>query len=66
MRTLVEGGAWKDEKDLVKSYEDSMSYAYFRGKIEKRELAFSNALKSIEIVTQERDNTEYEFTDLDH
>ena len=66
MRTLVESCAWKDEKDLVKSYEDSMSYTYFRGKIEKREFVFSNALKSIEIVIQERDNTEYEITDLDH
>ena len=66
MRTLVESSAWKDEKDLVKSYDDSMSYAYFRGRIEKNEQAFSNVLKSIDIVTQERDNTEYEVTDLDH
>lgn len=66
MRTLVESGAWKDEKDLVKSYDDSMSYTYFRGRIEKNEQAFSNLLKSIDIVTQEKDNTEYEVTDLDH
>lgn len=66
MRTLVESSAWKDEKDLVKSYDDSMSYAYFKGRIEKNEKIFSNLLKSIDIVTQERDNTEYEVTDLDH
>ncbi|MBA7676263.1 Aerobic cobaltochelatase subunit CobN [subsurface metagenome] len=66
MRTLVESSRWKDEKDLVKSYDDSMSYAYFRGRIEKNEQAFSNILESIDIVTQERDNTEYEVTDLDH
>ena len=66
MRTLVESSSWKDEKDLVKSYDDSMSYAYFKGKIERNEQAFSNILKTIDIVTQERDNTEYEVTDLDH
>lgn len=66
MRTLVESGVWKDEKDLVKSYDDSMSYAYFRGRIERNKKAFSEVLKFIDIVTQERDNTEYEVTDLDH
>ncbi len=66
MRTLIESSTWRDEKDLVNSYDDSMSYAYFRGRIEKNAQAFSNALKSIDIVTQERDNTEYEITDLDH
>jgi len=66
MRTLVESSVWKEEKDLVKSYEDSMSYVYFTGKVEKNEKAFSNILKSVDIVTQERDNTEYEVIDLDH
>jgi cobaltochelatase CobN len=66
IRTQIESSAWKDEKDLTKSYDDSMSYAYFKGRIEKNEQAFSNILKSIDIVTQERDNTEYEVTDLDH
>jgi cobaltochelatase CobN len=66
MRTLIESGAWKEEKDLVKSYDDSMSYAYFKGRIERNERAFSNLVKSIDIVTQERDNIEYEVTDLDH
>ncbi|MHA1304689.1 MAG: cobaltochelatase subunit CobN, partial [Candidatus Heimdallarchaeaceae archaeon] len=32
MRTLVESSSWNDEEDLVKSYDDSMSYAYFKGK----------------------------------
>jgi len=66
MRTLVESSSWKDEKDLVKSYDDSMSYAYFKGRIERNEQAFSSILKTIDLVTQERDNTEYEVTDLDH
>jgi len=66
VRTLVESSSWNDEKDLVKSYDDSMSYAYYKGRVEKNEQAFSNILKTIDIVTQERDNTEYEITDLDH
>lgn len=66
MRTLIECSTWKDEKDLVKSYDESMSYAYFKGRIESNIQAFSNILRTIDIVTQERDNTEYEVTDLDH
>ncbi len=66
MRTLVESGAWRNEEELVKSYDDSMSYAYFKKRIEKNEMAFSSLLKLIDVVTQERDNTEYEVTDLDH
>jgi cobaltochelatase CobN len=66
MRTLIESGSWDEEKDLVKSYDDSMSYAYFNGKIEKSQQAFSSALKTVDVITQERDGTEYEVTDLDH
>jgi len=66
MTTLVENGTWKEEKDLVKHYDDSMSYVYSTGKVEKNEKAFLTVLKSIDMVTQERDNTEYEVTDLDH
>ena len=66
VRTLIESSAWEEEKDLVKSYEDSMNYVYFTGRVEKNEKAFSNMLRSIDIVTQERDNTEYEVIDLDH
>lgn len=66
MRTLIESSRWKDEKDLVKSYDESMSYAYLNGRIERNDSAFSSALKTVDIVTQERDNTEYEITDLDH
>jgi len=66
MRTLVESSSWNDEGELVASYDDSMNYAYLRSGVKKGERAFSTALKSIDIVTQERDNTEYEVTDLDH
>ncbi|MCX7726955.1 MAG: cobaltochelatase subunit CobN, partial [Chitinispirillaceae bacterium] len=66
MTTLIESGQWINEKELVKSYDDSMSYTYFRGKVERNDKVFYQMVKSIEIVTQERDNTEYEVTDLDH
>ncbi|MHA1685543.1 MAG: cobaltochelatase subunit CobN [Candidatus Heimdallarchaeaceae archaeon] len=66
MRTLVESSSWNDEEDLVESYDDSMSYAYLKGGIVRNEQAFSTALEHVDIVTQERDNTEYEVTDLDH
>ena len=66
MRTLVESGSWRDEKDLVKSYDDSMCYAYFKGRVERNEQAFSNILKTVDLVSQERDSTEYEVIDLDH
>jgi len=66
MRALIESSSWKDEKDLVESYDNSMSYAYFNGRIENKRQAFSSILKTVDVVTQERDNTEYEVTDLDH
>lgn len=66
MRTLVETGVWKDERELVQSYTDSMSYAYFNGRIERNESAFLALLSSVDLVTQERDSVEYEVTDLDH
>jgi cobaltochelatase CobN len=66
MRTEVEKGSWQNEEDLVKQYDESMSYAYFRGKVQKHAQAFSHAAQSVDLVTQERDNTEYEVTDLDH
>ena len=66
VRTLIECSSWNDEEDLVKSYDDSMCYAYFKGRIERNEQAFSKILETVDLVTQERDNTEYEVTDLDH
>ncbi|MDY6933385.1 MAG: cobaltochelatase subunit CobN [Spirochaetota bacterium] len=66
MRTMVENSTWDDEGELVRHYDDSMSYAYFKGRAERSEHAFTHLLKSINLITQERDNTEYEVTDLDH
>lgn len=66
MRTLVENSSWEDEEELSKSYEDSMSYAYLPGEIKRDVNGFSKILENVDIVAQERDNTEYEVTDLDH
>ncbi|OPX59693.1 MAG: cobaltochelatase subunit CobN [Methanobacterium sp. PtaB.Bin024] len=66
MRTRVETGNWEEEEELVESYQDSMKYAYQEGTITESEEAFNRALSRVDMVTQERDNTEYEVTDLDH
>lgn len=66
MRTLVESSSWDDEEELAESYEDSMSYAYLPGEIKRNVKGFGKILENIDIVAQERDNTEYEVTDLDH
>jgi cobaltochelatase CobN len=66
MRTLVENSSWEDEEELAESYEDSMSYAYLPGEIKRNIKGFGKILENVDVVAQERDNTEYEVTDLDH
>lgn len=66
MRALVETGAWRDEGELMESYDKSMSYCYFHGKVEESRSLFTRIVSTIDLVSQERDKTEYEFVDLDH
>lgn len=66
MRTLIENSSWEDEEELAESYEDSMSYAYIPGEIKRNVKGFGKILENVDVVAQERDNTEYEVTDLDH
>ena len=66
MRTLVESSNWSDEKELAASYDDSMSHAYWGGRTIRAPELFQDLASQIEVISQERDNTEYEFTDLDH
>jgi cobaltochelatase CobN len=66
MRTRLELGNWQEEAELVKSYDDSMSYAYINGSIERSEDAFKQMFNRLDLISQERDNSEYEITDLDH
>lgn len=66
MRTLVESSNWREEKELAASYDDSMSHAYWGGRIVRAPELFQVLVSQIGVISQERDNTEYEFTDLDH
>lgn len=66
MRALVESGVWREEKELVESYDSSMSYCYYRGKVRENRTLFSRLLSTVDVVSQVRHSTEYEFTDLDH
>ncbi|NYB52117.1 MAG: magnesium chelatase subunit H [Methanobacteriaceae archaeon] len=66
MRTRVENGNWEEEEELVENYQESMQYAYQEGTITESAEAFNRAISQVDLVTQERDNTEYEVTDLDH
>ena len=66
LRTLVETGNWDSEEDLVDNYRESMCYAYQQGGVQKSVEAFNRVIEGVDLVSQERDNTEYEVTDLDH
>lgn len=66
LRTLVETGNWDSEEDLVDNYRESMCYAYQQGGVQKSVAAFNRVMEGVDLVSQERDNTEYEVTDLDH
>ncbi|MDI6644037.1 MAG: cobaltochelatase subunit CobN [Methanobacteriaceae archaeon] len=66
MRTMVETSNWEDEEELVESYTESMSFAYGSGAAEKNLKSFNRAMERVDLVSQERDNIEYEVTDLDH
>jgi len=66
MRTLVESSSWREEKELAASYDDSMCHAYWAGGVSRARELFQGLASRIDVVSQERDNTEYEFTDLDH
>ncbi|MFC1994545.1 magnesium chelatase subunit H [Chloroflexota bacterium] len=66
MRTLVESSNWREENELAASYDDSMSHAYWGGRTVRTPELFQGLVSRIDVISQERDNTEYEFTDLDH
>lgn len=66
MRTLVESGVWREERELVESYDSSMCYCYYRGKVQENRTLFARLVSTVDVVSQVRHSTEYEFTDLDH
>ncbi len=66
LTTLVESGVWEKEEELAESFDRSMAYAYLPRKTEQTKEAFYAVLQTVEAIAQERDNIEYEVTDLDH
>lgn len=67
LTTIIETKAWEKEEQLASRFLSSLHYAYNRnthgGDISG---LYEQNLKSVEIVSQVRDNNEYEITDLDH
>lgn len=67
LTTIIETKAWEKEEQLASRFLSSLHYAYNRnthgGDIGG---LYEQNLKSVEIVSQVRDNNEYEITDLDH
>lgn len=65
--SIIETKAWEKEEQIGSKFLSSLHYAYNRkmhgGEIEN---LYEQNLKSVEIVSQVRDNNEYEITDLDH
>ncbi len=66
LTSLIESGNWSKEEELADSFHRSMSYAYLPGRAEQTGEAYREVLQTVEAIVQERDNTEYEVTDLDH
>jgi cobaltochelatase CobN len=66
LRPLVESGAWREEKELVESYDSPMGYCYYRGQVQENSALFGALASTVDVVSQVRHSTQYEFTDLDH
>ena len=65
--SIIETKAWEKEEQIGSQFLSSLHYAYSR-KMHGSDTSdlYEQNLKSIEIVSQVRDNNEYEITDLDH
>lgn len=65
--SIIETKAWEKEEQIGNQFLSSLHFAYNRkmhgGDVEK---LYEQNLKSVEVVSQIRDNNEYEITDLDH
>jgi len=67
LTSIIESSSWRSEAELVNAYLESMKFAYGEKKrnVESRKL-LSSLLSNVDVVTQVRDNVDYEITDLDH
>lgn len=65
--SIIETKAWEKEEQIGSKFLSSLHYAYNR-KMHGNDInnLYEQNLKSVEIVSQVRDNNEYEITDLDH
>lgn len=65
--SIIETKAWEKEEQIGSQFLSSLHYAYSR-KMHGSDTSdlYEQNLKSVEIVSQVRDNNEYEITDLDH
>ena len=67
LTSFVETKNWDEEEDLGNQFLSSLHFVYTRHHhgFDKKGL-YEMSLKSVDIVSQLRDNQEYEITDLDH
>ena len=67
LTTVIEQKAWEDEAQLGNRFLTALRHVYTRDE-HGRDVAglYERNLASVEIVSQIRDNQEYELTDLDH
>ncbi len=65
--TIIETKAWESENQIGSQFLTSLKYVYNRSSHGKDVSGlYETNLKSVDIVSQIRDNQEYEITDLDH
>ncbi len=65
--SIIETKAWEKEEQIGSQFLTSLKYVYNRSSHGKEvDGLYENNLKSVDIVSQIRDNQEYEITDLDH
>jgi len=64
---IISAGKWGEEKELVNDYLNNMCFAYMKNQKVKRSFnTFSKAISKINLMSQIRDSSEYQITDLDH
>jgi cobaltochelatase CobN len=64
---LVETSCWKDENDLAEAYISGMKHVYGKDVLTHEvQKCFEYHASNIQVVSQIRDFTDYEITDLDH
>ncbi len=64
---IIAAGKWDDETELAEDYLKNMSFAYMKNqKVRQLEKNFRLNINEIKLMSQIRDSSEYQITDLDH